>query len=258
MVDIEELKKLNASGLTQKEIIKVLKISRSTLHKTLRRNNMSTPNYHNEIKFDNTVFDKIDTEEKAYWLGFLYADGNVSSTINNVEISLSARDIDHLKKFNIFIKNKADVKIQTSKCNNKEYLRCRLTITSKYFKNQLIKLGCIPNKSLVLKFPSNKIINKKLVNHFIRGYVDGDGSITFTKSGRLSLSIIGTYEFLSSIREIYPQFSDLKKDKRWKNNTYYIICHTNKADEVLTSLYKNATIYLQRKYNRLAVLSSNW
>lgn len=93
---------------------------------------------------------------------------------------------------------------------------------------------------------------------FIRGYIDGDGCITFTQSGKLRISIVGTKEFLTSIREVFPEFSDLKKDTRWKHNTYYIGCTHKKANKVLTKLYKNSTIYLQRKYDRIAVLSSNW
>ena len=48
-------------------------------------------------------FDTIDTQEKAYWLGFLFADGNVSNISNTVSISLKGDDIAHLEKFKIFI-----------------------------------------------------------------------------------------------------------------------------------------------------------
>ena len=258
MVNIKELLKLNSSGKTQKEIAKKLKVSRATVQRTLKKLGINTPNYHNALKFDNTVFDSIDSEEKAYWLGFLYADGNVSSTINNVELSLSITDINHLEKYRAFLKNESSVKIGKIMCNNKEFQRCRLTVTNKHFKEQLIRLGCIPNKSLQLVFPISIFTDDSLKYHFIRGYVDGDGSITFTQSGKLRLDIIGTEQFLLSIKEIFPEFSKLKKDKRWKHNTYYINCAYDNANKVLTKLYKDSTVYLQRKYDRIAVLSSNW
>lgn len=258
MLDTKELIKLNSGGYTQKEMAKKLNVCRASVQRALKKLHLSTPNYHNALKFDNTVFDCIDSEEKAYWLGFLYADGNVSSTINNVELSLSAADIEHLEKYRKFLKNESPVKIGTVTCNGKKFTRCRLSVTNKYFKEQLISLGCTPNKSLSLKFPKDVFEHDDLKYHFIRGYVDGDGCISYTPSGRLHLQIIGTKEFLCGIKEIFPTFSKLMHDKRWRNNTYCISCNCNNADEVITKLYKNSKIYLQRKYDRVAVLSSNW
>lgn len=162
-----------------------------------------------------------------------------------------------LKKYNKFINNSAPVKIGKSTCNGKEFKRCRVTVTDKHFKEQLIKLGCVPNKSLILQFPEFLINDINLRYHFIRGYVDGDGCISFTKTGRLHLQIIGTYEFLNVIRLIFPELPPIRKDKRWKGNTYYISCACRTADAVLTKLYKDSNIYLQRKYDRFAVLLSN-
>ena len=45
------------------------------------------------------IFETIDTEEKAYWLGFMYADGYIGASRYSVGINLSLKDIDHLKKF---------------------------------------------------------------------------------------------------------------------------------------------------------------
>lgn len=231
------------------------------MHKKLRKLNINLYNKHNELKFDNTVFDCIDTEEKAYWLGFLYADGSVSSYRNAVELSLQGKDIEHLEKYNMFLKNKKSVVLQNSKCNGKVFSRCRCTVTNKHFHQRLCELGCIPKKSLILEFPKKEIFkNEDLIIHFIRGYVDGDGSITFTKTGRLVLQIIGTKEFLTGIIDIFPNIfsKTFCKDKRLKNNTYFITCSCNKADYILEVLYKNSSIYLNRKYDRLAVLSRNW
>ena len=257
-MDLIKLQELNSSGYTQKEMAKLLGVSRTTVQRNLKKIKLSTPNYHNSIKFDNSVFDIIDTEEKAYWLGFLYADGSVGKTNNNVELSLSVKDISHLEKFKKFLKTPKTIKVSTITVNNKQFERCRLIVTDKHLKQSLIKCGCTPKKSLTITFPNKNIISENLIYPFIRGYVDGDGSITFSKSGRLELLIIGTKEFLETVVEIFPEFHTLKKDKRWKGNTFYISISSDKADTVLTKLYKNASIYLDRKYNRLAVLSSNW
>lgn len=254
-----QLISLVEQGKTGREISKILKINYTTVHRKLRKLNINLPNHHNELKFDNTVFDSIDTEEKAYWLGFLYADGSVSSNTNTVELSLKGEDFNHLVKFKNFLKSSAEVKLSTIKLKEKSFLRCRFLVTDKHFHNRLIQLGCIPRKSLVLKFPNEEIFSSiSLVYAFIRGYLDGDGSISFTHTGRLRLEILGTAEFLNIISQYLPQFGKhLIKDRRHKSNTYSIVCSANKADEVVTLLYKDTNIYLERKYNRLAVLCRN-
>ena len=145
----------------------------------------------------------------------MYADGSISSTNNSVELSLKGEDVEHLNKYKQFLKHSAEVKIGISKCNGKIFSRCRFCVTDKHFKTQLIKCGCHPKKSFTITFPDENIVPKQLITHFIRGYVDGDGCISFCNVKDLKISIIGTIEFLTSIRAIYPNiFSECKKDKR--------------------------------------------
>lgn len=246
-----ELLQLVQEGKTGKEISRILKLDYSTVHAKLRKLNINLPNKHNELKFDNTVFDKINTEEKAYWLGFLYADGYVSPTVNTVELTLKGEDIEHLEKYKKFVKGIRNINISNVKLNEKTFSRCRFATTDKHFKERLIELGCIPNKTLTLKFPNKEIFeNENLLYDFIRGYIDGDGCLTYTSTGRLAIQIIGTKEFLSGIQELFPQFKKYAKDKRRTSNTYSLNCSCNSAEEVANKLYKNATIYLQRKYDR--------
>lgn len=256
----KELIELVAQRKSGKEISEILNLNYSTVHRKLRKLGINLPNYHNKLKFDNTVFDVIDTEEKAYWLGFLFADGYVSSTRNQVELSLKGDDIEHLNKFSIFLNNRNKITTSIVKTNNKEYSRCRCSLINKHFHDNLISLGCIPNKSLTLQFPNPNIFqNQNLIRHFIRGYVDGDGCLTISSSGRLVLCIIGTQEFLDVINSYLPVKAKTKhKDKRRLNsNTFSISFCANNADLNAEYLYKDATIYLQRKYDRFAVLSRN-
>ena len=176
---------------------------------------------------------------------------------NTVSISLKGDDIAHLEKFKIFINASNNIRSFIQKINNKEYSICNFSVCNKHFKETLINLGCIPKKSLVLKFPNLNIFEQfDLVYPFIRGYIDGDGCLTFSKAGRLELSILGTKEFLEGIRLIFPnKFASIHKIKRLKTNVYKISNCGNNADEVSYKLYNNATIYLDRKFNRFAVLN---
>nr|DAG90196.1 MAG TPA: endonuclease [Crassvirales sp.] len=62
--------------------------------------NIEIINTGSKSEFNRDFFSVIDTEEKAYWLGFLYADGFISASGNTVGLSISLKDIDHLKKYN--------------------------------------------------------------------------------------------------------------------------------------------------------------
>lgn len=82
-------------SLTQ--ISKELQLDRGTLSNNFKKDGIEIINKQNIAKFNENYFDVIDTSEKAYWLGFLYADGAVSSgSKNTVELSLKASDVKHL------------------------------------------------------------------------------------------------------------------------------------------------------------------
>lgn len=251
-----KIPKLINEGKTIKEMSKILNVSVSTINRRCKELSLSVPNHHNALKFDNTVFDYIDSEEKAYWLGFLYADGNVHSSSNIVSLSLKGDDVEHLQKFRQFLKAAASVKMGKIQVNNKEYKICKFSVCDKHFKQQLASLGCVPKKSLILQFPSLDVFQRKeLVYDFIRGYIDGDGCLTFSKNGRLQLSIAGTKEFLNGILSIFPNKFSMYKPKNVKNNIWILSnCGAN-ADDVTYTLYAKATMFLQRKYDRFAVLN---
>ena len=160
-------------------------------------------------------FDSIDTEEKAYWLGFIFADGNISKSERiykgkikkgnyRFEVSLKDTDREHLEKFAKEISFEKEIKISQT---NSKAKRCRLYFNNKHFWNTLNNYGCTPNKSLTLKFPNISIFkDTSLIKHFIRGYVDGDGSIAYknAKHTDFQLRILGTEHFLSNLQKNLP------------------------------------------------------
>ena len=81
-------------------------------------------------------------------------------------------------------------------------------IGNKHMRDSLISKGCVPNKSLILKFPSEEILPKELQRHFIRGYFDGDGTIGLYPHSKTnpkleeSLLIVGTKPFLEKVQDV--------------------------------------------------------
>lgn len=198
-----------------------------------------------------TIFDTIDTEEKAYWLGFMYADGCIYSKENRIELSLQGSDINHLHKFAKFLENKKENFVKLNEgYKNGQYDRCRVSFRSQKVWNALNSKGCVPNKSLILKFPDRSIFSdESLIRHFIRGYVDGDGCLCNTT--KIELNILGTKEFLLEMQKYlaldreYPVYQT-KPNK----NTYTFNLWCSTAILNMKYLYENSTIYLDRKYEK--------
>lgn len=207
------------------------------------RLNQKQPNkkYVNE-----NIFENIDTEEKAYWLGFMFADGCINRTSDRIELSLKEEDYDHIKKFKNFLESEHSIGKKSKTIKDKTYISYRLGITNKKLKQDLISHGCVPNKTKILKFPKLK---KEFIKHFIRGYLDGDGCITSHISSKVSLEILGTKEFLIEILKYY-NVSTNKYIYGFKHSDINRLVLTGKkAFNIIEDLYKDSNIYLDRKFN---------
>lgn len=234
--------------------------SEETISKILKRNNVEI--YGHKIpRFDHHIFDSIDTEEKAYWLGFLFADGYVATINPNkpnyaVSIGLAIKDIDHLRKFNKFVKFDGDnIRIKKTNISTLPSLTegrivseiCEWTISNKNLWEKLVSYGCVPKKTYILQFPENKF-DKSLIRHFIRGFFDGDGSITYANKDH-TLPEIQLYcksrIFIEKLNEYINLGLNIHTTKQ---EMYGINTSSLKALKFLHYLYDNCTIYLNRKY----------
>ena len=231
-------------------------VRRQTISEHLKKKGIEVINYQNRKRLNETAFDSMDKEEQFYWLGFLYADGNISITGNRIEIHLALKDLEHLEKFRKFLNLTTEIRTGISK---EGYSFCHLAVRNKHMWNTLYNLGCIPQKSLVLKFPDLKIFknNKEFILHFIRGYVDGDGCLSIflnpnKTSYRTEISIVGTENFLKSINSLFGNKGYIKNKscKNWENKAYSLSFSDVSSRKLARYLYENATIYLQRKYNK--------
>ena len=200
---------------------------------------------HSFDRADYHIFDKIDTQEKAYWLGFMYADGYIATNRNTISLELSKKDFNHLKKFKSFLKSDIDVKVDS--------FRARYILGNTHLHDMLIKHGCTPKKSFTIEFPT--WLKEKLIPHFIRGYFDGDGMITRSiKDGIWDKASIcsGSKKFLESLINTLIDYG-IKVSRCYRvsnSKTYFILIQSNNFVEFMQFIYKDATIYLDRKYNR--------
>ena len=255
---INDAIKLRENGLSYAKIAKEVKSSKQTVSYYLKqkgygpnekyiRLNQKQPN---KKHINENYFEIIDNEHKAYWLGFLYADGCVNETRSRIELSLKEEDYYHLQKFKEDLESEHKIGLKTKTIGDKTYKSYRLSINRKKMKEDLINLGCIPNKTLKLKFPTERQVPKHLINHFIRGYIDGDGCITNSTYSIMSLEILGTEEFLNGIRKHF----DLPNDKYlydFNHSQIKRLMLTGKnAYNILNKIYENSDIFLIRKFNK--------
>lgn len=231
----------------------------------LRSNRENSKKYY--IKNEH-YFDVIDSEDKAYLLGWMYSDGyigkeqspNSDYVAKRLGLSVGDKDVEILELLRDKLKTNNQIHhYKTGKSGYKENVPyCRLLVSSNTLVDGLLEHGVVYNKSNIIKAPID--IPYDMRRHFIRGYMDGDGSISIShgKTGNLEFNVkfIATPSVAQWIADyflenhlVYKQTKfDLRHldDKvvqlRWGGN--------NQVRHMLDHLYNNSTYYLTRKHNR--------
>lgn len=236
------------------------KHGRNALAKMLEELGVKTTsgNHYRKYFFNFNFFEKVDNELTAYWLGFLYADGCILPQNKYGEqefkIAINEMDLELLEKFKEDIKSTYPIRYDHSKNNSIviQSLRSQKTV------EDLKKLGCFENKSLSLQFPTSEQVPEEYIHHFIRGYFDGDGSISkYQKKENYKYSyhinIVGTQDFITKLYN-YFQMGGIYPDKRKQNSWYLNIGGNKQVQKVYEIMYKNATRYMKRKYDKFQEL----
>ena len=224
--------------------------------------------------FDKFFFDEIDTEQKAYWLGFIWCDGTVTRRKRDgkcweycMKLDLSSIDKKHIEKFKNAIQSNHVIRNYKSPSffdKSKTHEISRIALYNKHLgENLYLNYGMIPYRDSIDKL-KDKIPNH-LIKDFIRGVVDADGSINFYydetsnwKTKKVSIQIT-TLECLNDfINEHFLNKGllkmNLKQIKRHKdrdsNCRTLSISGRIQATNIISYLYENSSISLDRKYQR--------
>lgn len=192
----------------------------------------------NNINHD--YFKSIDSMDKAYFLGLLYADG--CNTGTRIEISLAEEDGYILEKFKNIINHSYEILFRNGV--RKEYKNVStFAASSTIICNDLFVLGCFPRKSLTLKFPTHRQVPDYLIHHFIRGYFDGDGGIAICKNKDRPLEAqIG----FTSSRDFCLALQEFLRDKKIINT-----CLTTKDNTLACSIVGGGSNQIYRLYKFL-------
>lgn len=211
--------------------------------------------------FNENYFEEIDTNEKAYWLGFISADGGISraSSYNSyrLKISLSSKDRNHLQLFLNAIKACDtvihDIVSSDGFCNDKGTPLSYISLNSYKMCMDLKKYGVVPNKTHLMKFPS---LPKEFLADYIRGFIDRDGSFHYhydlkNKRYRFSFEIVGANkDYIESLNSIF-HLNNINTHIyiRSSNHNYRLMSGSKKEIcKIINWIYDNPSVYLKRKY----------
>lgn len=255
------------SGISGGQLAQQYHCNASTIYTILHKHQIPIrSDREKSLKFrcNEHYFDIIDTEHKAYWLGLLAADGYIrDSAPLGFGISLQEQDKYILEALKQDIKFTGEIKTYTTKPGSsyKMTTYCRLLISSPYLREQLIHLGIASHKTTILQFPTINQVPTSLMRHYIRGYVDGNGSITHsgtTLLDRPNLKICGTIEFLTGMQKFLGinHKINIKKDQKQRNINSGNITIGGKKEliSILKLLYQNCSISLKRKRDKAIMI----
>jgi hypothetical protein len=249
-----EIVSLYLSGLSSREVEEKLLVSKNGVKNALKRRAIKAHG-HGEwrrLNVKHDFFDVIDSETKAYWLGFLAADGNVCG--NKIGLTVSEKDKKHLDLFKATLESGHKIALRKARECFDKYLgkpSYTLSIRSSHMVETLYRHGIQENKTLSLKWPTT--IPSRLLRHYVRGVLDGDGSIYINSRGQVNLSFTGLVSFLSNLRDHLSLFCGVSKPKPYSraglDNKFGLINWGGhkQIQRILDYLYTDATIFLTRK-----------
>lgn len=246
--------------LSQPMTIKQVEDKYGLSHPTMTKILKDVPKYPkaklNNPNANERFFEKIDSEEKAYFLGLLISDGNVfkdnTGRQASISITLDLKDEYILQKFKEVLNVNTSISKDGRGCG-------QIAIRSNLMADDLKQYGVVPRKSYITYLPK---INDIYMSHLIRGILDGDGSILAKLSPRQdghnkylhSISFCGSHQLMEDIAKYLYNNLQLKQsiqvyDYQDKNLSDIHIQNYEDMEKVGNWLYKDATIYLIRKNN---------
>lgn len=234
------------SGLSTYKVRQLLVNNNITIRTQAQQNVFS--NQERSKSVDEHYFDNIDNPKKAWLIGFLAADGTVSSTRNCIKIGLASKDKEILEKI------REEVKIERAILDtetNNGFEVSELTWSNANHKHQLEKYGIVPRKTYSPILVPKWDINLQLA--YIQGYFDGDGC--FKDDGATCRWEICSYrpENLESIAQVLNSLTNMNRQvyqEPGRNNYYTLTYSTEGAFKILSDCYTICPLYLNRKFQK--------
>lgn len=240
------------SGESCQAIADSFKVTFHSISNILERYNIPRNNKYSNKKLDENYFEKIDRPDKAYFLGFMLTDGNVSLKGNIIRLALSSKDEEILQIFKEKTGNESKLVIREDDKHNEKIFQLR----SSKWKKDLSTYGVVPRKTSIAYMP---ILNSSLMPHLIRGMIDGDGWIS---AAGHQLGFCGNEQTVTQLRDYFVKTLNVYNVKILKTRVnLWQVAWASKKDiqKIGDFIYKDKeNCFLTRKYNNfLKIIHGN-
>lgn len=247
----DEIRRLYLEGQSHKQIGACFGVSKRTIAAILKRLRVK-PRGHQLYQYRTDFFSTIDSPAKAYFLGLMFTDGTIDRNERVAKITLQDRDAYILDRFatEVFLDKRPplyqddhDYHAYGGRRRRKRALKmscCPLV-------QDLMRLGCVPNKSLILRFPAIILKDVGLLWHFIRGLIDGDGCLS-RAGGHFIVSYTGSNAMVKALNLILGRLG-VKSYHHVDGRIRRLRIAARSRDSFLARLYIDSMgLRLERKY----------
>lgn len=244
-------------GMTCEQCADKYGVKKCTAWEILHRRGLTRPKSETNRRYtlNQNAFDVV-TDESAYWIGFLMADGCISQRekmSSRIILEIHERDKPHVEKFKAFLGTDAPIEMVAPKNYAKSFrssTHARIGVASNQLAEALAGFGVVPRKSKIAK-----AIGLENNPHFWRGCIDGDGGVflTLRKLGHYDpvIFLCGTEELLNQfaafVRTICP---DCKAKVTPATHVFQYRAGGCHAIKLAKHLYENAPVALDRKQEK--------
>ena len=230
-------------------VTKVQKMIPNRSHKAIL--SMAAKHKINQWSYNENYFENIDSEDKAYWLGFIWADGYITES-QDFGIEIAIKDIQHLEKLQRDLESNTIIRKRQKESYGKINESCILEFRNKKIVQDLEEIGMIPNKTYNLPIPN---IPEKFYTDFIRGFFDGDGTYVLnTQNHNKEISCVCYCKnFLEWIQQNFES-NNINSFLSKKNNKHLYILRIYDSSSILKYYYTywdGANHFLDRKKEKM-------
>lgn len=198
-------------------------------------------NHYRKYHINQNYFDIIDTEEKAYFLGLLCADGCNHSNNTKVSLWLKESDKNILERLKSVLQPDKPLTFGKKKIGSNQW---GIQISNKQISDKLNELGCVPRKTFNLQFPTENQVSKNFLKYYLRGFFDGDGWL-----GKKDISVTASNSFCNELQK-FLNSKNIKTRKRSKGKVTELCFLRESSRKFVNWIYKDSKIHLDRKYQK--------